>query len=295
MAANTGSSMMNEVKRTMATFNRGIGAGVLVLLTSGMAAAQGTPGFDLERARAADLIRSRQAISTMEAVLQRAILSGAEMVIAQVRTLMPLDRPRLSSSPRVNGVRLENYGVLFHVQVPKLDLPILWDVVVNNQNREAATLMALQQLKASMSGLQGAERARAQDLIVQLEQQMMAGNIRGGESRGANTPSLAVPAATQDAAKVDPRVVEDPEGSYTREVKTALIEAMLTNSQPLGVGPDESLTVVARGVPSNPLSPGDSIDSSTWVMRVKGSVLAAFRAETISKEEALKQVEIREQ
>ena len=277
----------------MATFNKGIGAGVLVLLTCGTAAAQGTPGSDVERARAADLIRSRQAISTMEAVLQRAILNGAEMVMAQVRALMPLDRPRLSSNPRVNGVRLENYGVLFHVQVPGLDLPILWDVVVNNQNREAATAMAIQQLRANMSGLQGAERARAQDLIFQLEQQMTAANIRGGEARGANP--LAVPAATQDAGKVDPRIVEDPEGSYTREVKVALIDAMLTHGQALGIGPDESLTVVARGVASSPPSPGDSIDSSTWVMRVKGSVLAAFRAGTIAKEEALKQVEVKEQ
>jgi hypothetical protein len=292
MAANTGSSMMNEVRRTMATFNKGIGAGVLVLLTCGTAAAQGAPGSDVERARAADLIRSRQAISTMEAVLQRAISSGAEMVMAQVRTLMPLDRPRLSSNPRVNGVRLENYGVLFHVQVPQLDLPILWDVVVNNQNRETATAMALQQLRANMSGLQGADRARAQDLILQLEQQMLTGNVRGGEAR-PSTASLVQP--TQDAATVDPRVVEDPEGSYTREVKAALIEAMLKYGQALGVGPDESLTVVARGVPSSPLSPGDSIDSSTWVMRVKGSVLGAFRANSITFEEAFKQVEVKQQ
>jgi hypothetical protein len=294
MAANTGLSMMNEVRTTMAIFNKGVGAAVLVLLTYGMAAAQGAPASDAERARAADLIRSRQAISTMEAVLQRAILNGAERVMAQVRTLMPLDRPRLSSNPRVHGVRLENYGVLFDVQVPGLDLPILWDVVVNNQSRETATAMALQQLRANMTGLQGAERARAQELILQLEQQMLAGNLRGGgEARGPSTTSV-VPAATQDA-KVDPRVVEDPEGSYTREVKTALIEAMLTNSQALGVGADESLIVVARGTPSSPLSPGDSIDSSTWVMRVKGSVLAAFRAGTTSEEEARKQVEIKEQ
>lgn len=286
--------MMNEVRTTMAIFNKGVGAAVLVLLTYGMAAAQGAPASDAERARAADLIRSRQAISTMEAVLQRAILNGAERVMAQVRTLMPLDRPRLSSNPRVHGVRLENYGVLFDVQVPGLDLPILWDVVVNNQSRETATAMALQQLRANMAGLQGAERARAQDLIYQLEQQMLAGNLRGGgEARGPSATSV-VPAATQDA-KVDPRVVEDPEGSYTREVKTALIEAMLTNSQALGVGADESLIVVARGTPSSPLSPGDSIDSSTWVMRVKGSVLAAFRAGTTSEEEARKQVEIKEQ
>ena len=41
--------------------------------------------------------------------------------------------------------------------------------------------------------------------------------------------------------------------------------------------------------------PGDSLDSSTWVMSVKGSVLAAYAARTLTREEALKQVDVKEQ
>ena len=66
------------------------------------------------------------------------------------------------------------------------------------------------------------------------------------------------------------------------------------NSQPLSIPPVEYLAVVATDdVPIR--VPGDSIDATTWVMRVKGSVLAAFRAGTITKDEAQKQVEVTEQ
>ena len=102
-------------------------------------AAQSAAG-DTDRARAqAELIRSRQAIFTMEAILQQAVLAGAEMVMAQVRTVMPTGRPSLANTPRVGGVRLAGAGTLFTVQVPDFDLPIMWDLVVRpNQNREAS-------------------------------------------------------------------------------------------------------------------------------------------------------------
>ena len=75
-----------------------------------------------------------------------------------------------------------------------------------------------------------------------------------------------------------------------------LIDAMLTPSQ-LTIGADEWLTIVARsGVTNNrDQSPGDAVESSKGIIRVKGSVLAAFRAGTITKEEALKQVEVKQQ
>ena len=88
--------MAGEERSTMATFMRVISAAAMVLMTSAAAGAQGAARNE------ADLIRSRQAISTMEAVLQRAVSNGAEMVMAQIRNVMPTDRPRLSMSPRVS-------------------------------------------------------------------------------------------------------------------------------------------------------------------------------------------------
>jgi hypothetical protein len=233
----------------------------------------------------------------METVLQRAISNGAEMVQAQVSAVLPTQRPRLSNTPRVNGVRLPGYGVVFNVQVPGLDLPIMWDLVVrNNQTREMDTALTVQRLQNQVQGMPpGPMRAQLQDLIFQLEMQLGTAAARPAERRGP-VAAASLPLTTVDntAIKVDPQVVDDPEAAYTREVKAALIEAMLLNSQQLSIGQEEWLAIAARRA-TNPLVPGDSIDASTWVMRVKGSVLAALRASTISREEAQKQVEVTEQ
>lgn len=282
----------------MATFSKLVGVAGIVLLSFTAAIAQVPQANEAERVRAqTELIRSRQAIATMETVLQRAISNGAEMVQAQVSAVLPTQRPRLSNTPRVNGVRLPGYGVVFNVQVPGLDLPIMWDLVVrNNQTREMDTALTVQRLQNQVQGMPpGPMRAQLQDLIFQLEMQLGTAAARPAERRGP-VAAASLPLTTVDntAIKVDPQVVDDPEAAYTREVKAALIEAMLLNSQQLSIGQEEWLAIAARRA-TNPLVPGDSIDASTWVMRVKGSVLAALRASTISREEAQKQVEVTEQ
>jgi hypothetical protein len=282
----------------MVTLKTLIGTGTLVVLACATAAGQGVPAGDAERARVqAELIRSRQAISTMEAVLQRAVSNGAEMVMAQVRTVMPTGRPWLSNTPRVSGVRLPDFGVLFTVHVPDLELPFLWDLVVRpSQNRDGSAAMMVQQMKSQLLGMApGPARSQLLDQVIQLEVQLAAGAARA-DGRGVTAASINPDGAARQVDNVDPRVVEDPEAAYTREVKAALIEAMLVNSQPLSIAANEYLAIVASDdVPTNPRVPGDSIDASIWLMRVKGSVLAALRAGTITKDEAQKQVEVTEQ
>ena len=292
--------VMKEVRTTMVTLKTLIGAGAIVLIAYATAAAQGASPGDAEQARAqADLIRARQAIFTMEAVLQRAVLSGAEIVMAQVRTVMPTGRPWLANTPRVGGVRLAGYGVLFTVQVPDLDLPIMWNLFVRpNQNQEASVAMMVQQMKTQLMGMApGPARSQLLDQVYQLEMQLATGTARA-EGRGITAASIRPEGVERQAEKpenkVDPRVVDDPEAAYTRAVKEKLIEAMLVNSQPLSIAPDEYLAIVATDDAPMRL-PGDSIDATTWVMRVKGSVLAALRAGSITNEEAQKQVEVTEQ
>jgi hypothetical protein len=238
------------------------------------------------------------------------------MVIAQVRTAMPSDRPRLLSSPRVSGVKLDGYGMVFHVLVPVLQLPIMWDlrqqlVQQDTPQQTRQTAMLLQQLRTNVSTMPpGQDRARLEELVFNLEQQIEAGNVRVKEDdRPLRAASLvpgdpAKPAAAgagggragSGARQIDARAMEDPQETYTREVKVALIEAMLQNNQAFALSADEWLTIVAvDSVPNNPLMPADSIDSSTWVMRVKGSVLASYRSGTITLDEARKQVEVSEQ
>jgi hypothetical protein len=61
----------------------------------------------------------------------------------------------------------------------------------------------------------------------------------------------------------------------------------------MGIGADEWLTVAARDA-EGPLNPSEPYDAVTIVLRIKGSDLAAFRAERLTREEARKRVEVRE-
>ena len=75
----------------------------------------------------------------------------------------------------------------------------------------------------------------------------------------------------------------------------AAVDAMIENSGPIAVGPEEWLTIAARdNVPRDPLIPTDTADTRTVMFRLKGSDLAAFRAGRATLEETRKKVETRE-
>jgi hypothetical protein len=278
----------------MDTLKRRIGICATVLVaTAGTASAQ-------VRASEAAQIRSRQQIATMETVLQQAVFSGAQNVITQVRNILNVNAPPRIGTPRASGFRLDGVGVVFYVSVPAFEVPMMWDVMVRDAQYKNA-LMNIQRARNAVNGMPpGPERARQEQLVAQMETELALGNLRPvqpSREAGISAASLApVGIAGASVSSVDQKVVDDPESAYTREVKAALIDAMLKHSQALGIGPEDKLVVVARdGVPNNPQFPADAIDSPTWIMSVKGSVLAAFRAQTISEEEAVKQVEVKEQ
>jgi hypothetical protein len=103
------------------------------------------------------------------------------------------------------------------------------------------------------------------------------------------------PVIDQPPAQPQVPAGSNPDELWTREVKTALVEAMLGYSGPLAVGDDEWLTVAARdNLPANPLVPGDTLDFSTVIFRVKGSDLAALHSRRLTLEEARQRVEVRE-
>ena len=275
----------------MDTLKRLIGVCAVLVTTASTASAQ-------VRSIEADQIRSRQQIATFETILQQAVFSGAQNVIAQVKPI--INAPPRLGTPRASGFRLDGVGVVFFVSVPAFEVPIMWEVLVKEaQYRNAA--MNIQRYRTQVSAMPpGPERAREEQLVAQMEAQLALGNLRPvqpSREAGISAASLAPPGvAGASVSSVDPKVVDDPESAYTREVKAAIIDVMLKHSQALGIGAEERLVVFARdGVPNNPQFPADAIDSPTWIMSVKGSVLAAFRAQTVSEEEAVKQVEVKEQ
>jgi hypothetical protein len=273
-----------EARETMATLKRIIAAAVMVLGAAGAAAAQVS-------ASQAEQIHIRQQMTTMELTLRQAVVHGADMVYVQFKSAFP-DRPRFSDEPRVAGFTLPGYGAVFTVDVPLFQVPVLWEVVMREAQYRNATL-ELQRMRAQLSGTPpGPQRERLVDSIAQLEQQL---GLRTSDSRGGPGPAVlaGLPGAV---GSDDQKVADDPVSAYSREVKQALIDAMLINSQGLTIGPDEWLTVVARsGVTNRDQSPGDAVENSKGIIRVKGSVLAAFRAGMISKEDAQKQVEVKQQ
>jgi hypothetical protein len=83
----------------------------------------------------------------------------------------------------------------------------------------------------------------------------------------------------------------DANSSYTDAVKRQLIDAMLEYSSPLGLRPNEWLTIAARD--GDPPLPTVIYESITMVVRARGADLAEFRAGRLSREEMLKRVEVR--
>jgi hypothetical protein len=92
------------------------------------------------------------------------------------------------------------------------------------------------------------------------------------------------PAATPASAVEDPRVF------YASELINALATAVLDQGGTIGIGPDEWLTVAARESLDFRFMPDDP--ATTLIMRVKGSDLAALRDKRITREEAVKRIQV---
>ena len=237
--------------------------------------------------------QARYRIFLMEGVLERAVQNGAAVLSRQVRALSP-DAMFLTGAAQVRGFRLDGYGVFFDVEVPGLRPTVAWTLRAMADDSGAS----LAQLKAYVQKVQDPQSR--QDLlraIRNLELQMPSARLAASDAALTTQPvagpvSVATPTSIRS---VDRLLLADPNAAYTREVKTALVDAMIENSGGLTVGPDEWLTVAARdGEPGNHLVPGDSYDQTTSVLRVKGSDLAAYRAGRATLEETRTRVEVRE-
>ncbi len=236
-----------------------------------------------------DQAQARYKIFVMEGVLEKAVQNGAAILSRQVRSIAP-DVMFLTGAAQVRGFRLDGFGVFFDVEVPALQPTVAWMLratLGDNSN-------SLAQLKAFVQKVtEPRDREELLRAIRQLE--LMMPSSRNPDVPGAPRQVADRPQAPQPTIPADALIVTDPEAAYTREVKTALIDAMLENSGPLGVANDEWLVVAARdSEPGNRLVPGDAYDTTTWVLRVQGSDLAAFRAGRLTLEEARKRVEVRE-
>ena len=110
---------------------------------------------------------------------------------------------------------------------------------------------------------------------------------------GARSAAGAPAVAGEHAAGDDP-VLVDPLETFRSEVVNQIKDAMLQYSGPLALQDDEWLTIAARRPYDRPLiAPADS-DARTVIIRIRGGDLAAFRANRMTRDEALRRMEVRE-
>lgn len=235
----------------------------------------------------------RYQLAVMEGVLEAAVQQGARVVSARWRQMAP-DTLFINGTARARGFRLDNYGVFFDVAVPSMRQSVAW--TWRQLDRDfAGNTVAIQTLKNHLKTVDDAAAKRdLEQVIRRLELQSGPAGRKPSDPTVAAGVQLPAPsgAATASAA-VDP-LQGDPGEAYTAEVKNALFDAMLDHSHALTVGADEWLAVAAHDDTDPRMGGSDPFDTVTFLMRIKGADLQAFRAGKLTRAEARQRIELKE-
>jgi hypothetical protein len=243
----------------------------------------------------AQQVTARFQIAAMEGVLERSVQLGARKVGVTVQSVAP-EMLFVTGSPRARGFWLDGYGVFFDVDVPAMRRSLAWTVRMLDQNDRTVDT-ALQDLKRQVVALgDSPARHNLMQTVQLLERQVAPAPFSPppGMAQSAAAPGMPADHPMPVITPEQRAILQDPGLAYTNEVKAALIEAMIEYSAPLPISPDQWLTVAARDQDGSRLQPGDAYDVTTIVLRIKGSDLAAFRAQQISRDETRQRVQVRE-
>ncbi|HEX6465312.1 MAG TPA: hypothetical protein VFZ98_12695 [Vicinamibacterales bacterium] len=241
-------------------------------------------------------------VKVMESILANAVGQGASDLARQMQVTDPGSIVSINQA-RARGIALDGYGVLFDVDVPLMNLSVVWTRGQMLQMKLRDEITNAKRVQAHTTSTEDRDRLEA-------EIQMLTRQLVGlspppplsADSSGSATPvaeSTQPPAAGSVVAQtvdVTPAPALDMRGTdemYTDAIKKALIDAMVNHSSALMLTDDEWLTVAARDN-AGPTIPGTIDDRSGIILRIKGSDLAAFRANKLSRVEVTKKVEILE-
>jgi hypothetical protein len=237
--------------------------------------------------------QQRYEIAQMERVLEGAVEHGVTVTRDRVQDLAQVPADLLvSDNAHARGFRLEGYGVFFDVIVPSFETTLTWSLRTLDQN-DLGLDSALRTLQTHIktSGDPNLEQA-----LKRIELQVNPGALGRPPAAvvtGARTVTGSAASTVGDtpASAADP-ILTDPNEAYRAEVILALKDAMLAHSSALGIGPSEWLTIAAKGNDDRPrLAPADS-DARTRIIRLSGANLADFLTGKLSREEALKRIEV---
>jgi hypothetical protein len=236
----------------------------------------------------------RYQIGQMERVLEGAVEHGVTVTRDRVQALAQVPADLLvSDNAHARGFRLEGYGVFFDVVVPSFDATLTWSLRTLDQN-DLGLDSALRTLQSHIktSGDPNLEQALKR-LELQVNPAVLARISMPDVAGARNVTGSAASAPGDKPASTDDPILTDPNEAYRTEVIQALKDAMLAHSGSLGIGPNEWLTIAAKGNDDRPrLAPADS-DARTRIIRLRGSDLAEFLAGKITREEALQRIEVR--
>jgi hypothetical protein len=234
----------------------------------------------------------RYQIGTMERVLENAVEHGATIWRDRLAAVVP-SQTLLLDNARARGYRLEGYGVFFDVEVPSLSFETTLYSAFRTLDENGLGLQnALSQLKTYIQAAGDANLEQALKRVeLQVSPAVPATTVApASDARQAAGAGTVLPAAgSRD--NVDP-ILNNPQEAYRQEVTQAVIDAMLDHGGALGVNGDEWLTIGER---RNEVRPriGFESDAQTVIIRLRGTDLGAFRAGQLSREDALKRVEVR--
>jgi len=237
----------------------------------------------------------RYQIGQMERVLEGAVEHGVTITRDRLQALAQAPADMLvSDNAHARGFRLEGYGIFFDVVVPSFDATLTWSLRTLDQN-DLGLASALRTLQSYVKSANDPSVEQAlKRLELQVNPAVVARTTSIDQAAAGVRNATGSPASVSDnpAPAGDP-ILNDPDEAYRTEVSAALKDAMLSHSSSLGIGPNEWLTVAAKGNVDRPrLAPADS-DSRTRIFRLKGSDLADFLAGKISRDEALDRIEVR--
>jgi exonuclease VII small subunit len=236
--------------------------------------------------------QQRYEIGLLERVLESAVEHGVTVTRDRLQALaqMPTEL-LLSDNAHARGFRLEGYGVFFDVTVPSFETT-LWTIRTLDQN-DLGLNSAMKQLQDAVKGNVNAEQALRR-VELQVGPLAPAGRAQQASEARTITGSTQSADARDQPAQAPDQILSDPNEAFRSEVLDALKEAMLNHSSSLGIGPNDWLTIAARGNEDRPrLAPADNSGSRTRIIRLRGSDLAAYLARQITKDEAKQRIDVR--
>jgi hypothetical protein len=238
---------------------------------------------------------SRYQIGVMERVLEGAVEHGLTVTRDRVQALAQVPAELLvSDNAHARGFRLEGYGVFFDVAVPSFYTTLTWSLRTLDQNNLGLdTALRALQAHVKTSGDPNLEQALKR-IELQMNPAVLAGSAApDAQDARAATGSAASTAPDKPPVAGDDPILADPNEAYRAEVIQALKDAMLAHSSSLGIGPNEWLTIAAKGNDDRPrLAPADS-DARIRIIRLRGADLADFLAGRITRDDALQRIEVR--